>query len=240
MDDEPAATHGFRRRTPTIAAALRSTTRPTRGSRACTPHLPAVPAPTATARLVRAAGVAPAGARRCGADQRPRQPSESTPSNMILTISRFTRLLPPTGHGARPHAMPCSAHAPSRSACPALLLAARRPARAQATAAPAWQPTAQDHADVARIEAYLDNLRTLKAHFSSAPDGGITQGTACSSAPAGCASSTTRRRRSCWSPRTACWCSAIQNSTRPATCRCRRPRSASCWPTRSRCRATSR
>jgi outer membrane lipoprotein-sorting protein len=60
-----------------------------------------------------------------------------------------------------------------------LLLAARRPARAQATAAPAWQPTAQDHADVARIEAYLDNLRTLKAHFLQvAPDGGITQGTA--------------------------------------------------------------
>jgi outer membrane lipoprotein-sorting protein len=60
-----------------------------------------------------------------------------------------------------------------------LLLAARRPARAQATAAPAWQPTAQDHADVARIETYLDNLRTLKAHFLQvAPDGGITQGTA--------------------------------------------------------------
>jgi outer membrane lipoprotein-sorting protein len=60
-----------------------------------------------------------------------------------------------------------------------LLLATHRPARAQATAAPAWQPTAQDHADVARIEAYLDNLRTLKAHFLQvAPDGGITQGTA--------------------------------------------------------------
>jgi outer membrane lipoprotein-sorting protein len=60
-----------------------------------------------------------------------------------------------------------------------VLLAASRSARAQRTAAPAWQPTAQDQADLARIEAYLNNLRTLKAHFLQvAPDGGISQGTA--------------------------------------------------------------
>jgi outer membrane lipoprotein-sorting protein len=60
-----------------------------------------------------------------------------------------------------------------------LLLAARRPVRAQPAPAPAWQPTAQDRTDLARIEAYLNNLHTLKAHFLQvAPDGGISQGTA--------------------------------------------------------------
>jgi outer membrane lipoprotein-sorting protein len=60
-----------------------------------------------------------------------------------------------------------------------VLLADPRIARGQGTAAPAWQPTAQDHADLARIEAYLNNLRTLKAHFLQvAPDGGLSQGTA--------------------------------------------------------------
>jgi outer membrane lipoprotein-sorting protein len=56
-----------------------------------------------------------------------------------------------------------------------LLLSAFRPAWAQG----AWQPTAQDRADLARIEGYLDRLRALKAHFLQvAPDGGITEGTA--------------------------------------------------------------
>ncbi len=60
-----------------------------------------------------------------------------------------------------------------------LLLAVPRPARAQPAPAPAWQPTAQDRPDIARIEAYLDHLRTLKAHFLQiAPDGGISEGTA--------------------------------------------------------------
>jgi outer membrane lipoprotein-sorting protein len=60
-----------------------------------------------------------------------------------------------------------------------VLLAASRLARAQRAAAAAWQPTAQDQADLARIEAYLNDLRTLKAHFLQvAPDGGISQGTA--------------------------------------------------------------
>ena len=58
-----------------------------------------------------------------------------------------------------------------------LLRAARSPARAQP--APGWQPTAQDRTDLSRIEAYLNNLHTLKAHFLQvAPDGGISQGTA--------------------------------------------------------------
>ncbi len=60
-----------------------------------------------------------------------------------------------------------------------LLLAASRLTRAQGAAPPAWQPTAQDRADLARIEAYLNNLRTLKAHFLQvAPDGGLSEGTA--------------------------------------------------------------
>jgi outer membrane lipoprotein-sorting protein len=55
-----------------------------------------------------------------------------------------------------------------------LLLAA-----AHAEAQPRFQPTPQDAADLRRIEAYLDTLRTLKAHFLQvAPNGAITQGTA--------------------------------------------------------------
>jgi outer membrane lipoprotein-sorting protein len=46
-------------------------------------------------------------------------------------------------------------------------------------AQPAFQPTAQDRADLGRIEAYLDTLRTLKARFLQvAPNGSISQGTA--------------------------------------------------------------
>jgi outer membrane lipoprotein-sorting protein len=45
-------------------------------------------------------------------------------------------------------------------------------------AQPRFQPTPQDKADLGRIEAYLDNLRTLKAHFLQvAPNGSISQGT---------------------------------------------------------------
>jgi len=41
------------------------------------------------------------------------------------------------------------------------------------------QLSAQDHADLGRIEAYLNGIRTLKAHFvQTAPNGGISQGTA--------------------------------------------------------------
>jgi outer membrane lipoprotein-sorting protein len=60
-----------------------------------------------------------------------------------------------------------------------LLLPALRPAWAQGASPPAWQPTAQDRADLARVEAYLDALHTLKAHFLQvAPNGGISEGTA--------------------------------------------------------------
>jgi outer membrane lipoprotein-sorting protein len=46
-------------------------------------------------------------------------------------------------------------------------------------AQPKFQPTAQDKADIARIEAYLDTLRALKAHFLQvAPNGALSQGTA--------------------------------------------------------------
>jgi outer membrane lipoprotein-sorting protein len=46
-------------------------------------------------------------------------------------------------------------------------------------APPAVALTAQEQADIARIEAYLNSLKTLKAHFLQvAPDGGISEGTA--------------------------------------------------------------
>jgi outer membrane lipoprotein-sorting protein len=54
------------------------------------------------------------------------------------------------------------------------MLLAALPARAQ----PSFAATPQDRADLGRIETYLDNLRTLKAHFLQvAPNGAITQGT---------------------------------------------------------------
>ena len=55
------------------------------------------------------------------------------------------------------------------------LLVASLPVLAQ----PRFQPTQQDRGDIARIEAYLDTLRTLKARFLQvAPNGAISQGTA--------------------------------------------------------------
>ena len=54
------------------------------------------------------------------------------------------------------------------------LLASLASARAQ----PRFELTPQDRTDLARIETYLDGLRTLKAHFLQvAPSGAITQGT---------------------------------------------------------------
>jgi outer membrane lipoprotein-sorting protein len=59
-----------------------------------------------------------------------------------------------------------------------LVFSTCRPAWAQGVP-PTWQPTAQDRADIARVEAYLDGLHTLKAHFLQvAPDGGTSEGTA--------------------------------------------------------------
>jgi outer membrane lipoprotein-sorting protein len=58
---------------------------------------------------------------------------------------------------------------------PVLLLGSLATARAQ----PAFQATPQDQADLARVQSYLDSMRTLKAHFLQvAPDGAISQGTA--------------------------------------------------------------
>ena len=58
---------------------------------------------------------------------------------------------------------------------PVALLSSAAPAAAQ----PRFDPSPQDRADLARIEAYLDSLRTLKAHFLQvAPNGAISQGTA--------------------------------------------------------------
>ena len=49
---------------------------------------------------------------------------------------------------------------------------------ARAQPQPTFQPTPQDQTDLGRIEAYLDSLRTLKAHFLQvAPNGAISQGT---------------------------------------------------------------
>ncbi|HET6306392.1 MAG TPA: outer membrane lipoprotein carrier protein LolA, partial [Rhodopila sp.] len=45
--------------------------------------------------------------------------------------------------------------------------------------APGFTPTAQDQADITRIETYLNSLTSLKAHFMQvAPDGGVSEGTA--------------------------------------------------------------
>ncbi len=56
----------------------------------------------------------------------------------------------------------------------ALLAAPLTPAWAQSPAL-----TAQDRADIARVEAYLDRLKTLKAHFLQVgPDGDVSEGTA--------------------------------------------------------------
>jgi outer membrane lipoprotein-sorting protein len=60
-----------------------------------------------------------------------------------------------------------------------LLLPMLRRAWAQDVPSPAWQATPQDRTDLQRIEAYLDQLRTLKAHFLQvASDGAISEGTA--------------------------------------------------------------
>ena len=54
-----------------------------------------------------------------------------------------------------------------------------RSAATTARAQPRFQPSPQDRADLARIETYLDSLRTLKAHFLQvAPNGATSQGTA--------------------------------------------------------------
>ena len=53
------------------------------------------------------------------------------------------------------------------------------PLLVRAAAAQALALTPQDRADLARIEAYLDTLRTLKAHFLQvSPNGGTAEGTA--------------------------------------------------------------
>ena len=59
------------------------------------------------------------------------------------------------------------------------------------------------------------------------------------SGPAACGSNTTRRPRSCWSAATACSCSTTASSSRPATSRWAKPRSACCCRTTSACPATS-
>ena len=52
-------------------------------------------------------------------------------------------------------------------------------AGASASAQPRFQITPQDQADLTRIEAYLDSMRSLKARFLQvAPNGSISQGTA--------------------------------------------------------------
>ncbi len=69
----------------------------------------------------------------------------------------------------------------NRRALLALGLLSPLPALAQPRPAPprAAALTAQDRADIARIEAYLNGLRTLRSRFLQvAPDGGITEGNA--------------------------------------------------------------
>lgn len=60
-----------------------------------------------------------------------------------------------------------------------LSAAALLPLGLTARAVPRAALSAQDQADIKRIEAYLNGLRTLKAHFMQvAQDGGVSQGTA--------------------------------------------------------------
>ena len=60
-----------------------------------------------------------------------------------------------------------------------LSAAALLPLSLTAEAAPGVVLSAQDHADIRRIEAYLNGLKSLKAHFMQvAPDGGVSEGTA--------------------------------------------------------------
>jgi outer membrane lipoprotein-sorting protein len=60
-----------------------------------------------------------------------------------------------------------------------LVLAAAGSASALSlTTAAIGAPAAQPPADISRIEAYLNSIRSLKAHFMQvAPDGGVSQGT---------------------------------------------------------------
>lgn len=61
----------------------------------------------------------------------------------------------------------------------ALVLLSLRPAVAQRVADLGLQLSAQDRADLDRVQKYLDDLHTLKAHFLQvAPDGGLSEGTA--------------------------------------------------------------
>jgi outer membrane lipoprotein-sorting protein len=61
----------------------------------------------------------------------------------------------------------------------AALLPLGRLSLSPALAAPGLALTPQDQADIARIEAYLNGIKTLKAHFMQvAQDGGVSQGTA--------------------------------------------------------------
>ena len=119
---------------------------------------------------------------------------------------------------------------------PAALLLSAAPAGAQ----PRFQPTPQDQADLARIETYLDGLRTLKAHFLQvAPNGAISQGTAWLERPG--------RMRFQYDPPSPLLLvaghglvvfydkSLNQTSNFPISSR---PRWASCWPTTSRWAAT--
>jgi outer membrane lipoprotein-sorting protein len=80
-----------------------------------------------------------------------------------------------------------------------LLLAT--PAGAQTRAPPAGAALSErDRADLARIEAYLNALTTLRARFLQiAHNGASAEGTAWIARPAGCASNTTRPSRRCCS-----------------------------------------
>ena len=78
----------------------------------------------------------------------------------------------------------------------------------QALAQPRFEPTPQDQADLARIETYLDSLRTLKAHFLQvAPNGAISQGNRLAgSARPHAVPVRSRPARCCWWPATAWSC----------------------------------
>ncbi len=106
------------------------------------------------------------------------------------------------------------------------LLLAAPAARAQ----PAFRRHRRTRPTCARIETYLDGLRTLKANFLQvAPNGATSQGTVWLERPGRMRFQMTRPARSCCWPATDCWCFTTGSLTRPPTSSCRRPCSGSCW-----------
>src|ERR1700733_3389513 len=113
--------------------------------------------------------------RRFDADPIPRKPANRPRTVAVPARQRHPIRMRDLQNGG--------GHAPS---CAMLLrrtlllsAAAFAPLSLTARAAPGVSFSAQDQADIGRIETYLNSLTSLKARFMQvAPDGGVSQGTA--------------------------------------------------------------